>query len=128
MSLSEDTKRQIISIAEEAISKKGFLHEPEFKKDIYNIFIIKKMVARFLRSGVVNEKLLINNIIIALNTFDVKETNEIFRLALHDEEFRVIKTFLMFLDSYDHDDPSQPNEVILGILKDTTERYRLSKC
>ena len=126
MSLSEEKKKKILQIASESVAKQGFFNEPEFKKDIYNIFIIKKMVARFLRSGVINEKLLLNNIIIALNTFDVKETNDIFYLALHEEEFRVIKTFLLFLNSYNCDDDLEPNEVILGILKDMSERYRIA--
>jgi hypothetical protein len=125
MSLSEENKKKILQIAAESSDHGSFFNEPEFKKDVYNIFIIKKMVARFLRKGIINEKLLLNNIIIALNTFNVKETNEIFRLALNNDEFRVIKTFLLFLDSYDHDDDLEPNDIILGILRDMSERYRL---
>jgi hypothetical protein len=125
MSLSEEKKKKILQIAAGTVEEGGFFNEPEFKKDIYNIFIIKKMVARFLRKGIINEKLLLNNIIIALNTFNVKETNEIFRLALGDDEFRVIKTFLLFLNSYDCDDSLEPHDIILNILQDMSERYRL---
>lgn len=127
MSLSEEKKKLIVQIATDSAVSKGFFNEPEFKKDIYNVFIIKKMVSRFLRSGEINEKLLLNNIIIALNTFNVKETNDIFRLALQDEEFRVVKTFLLFLDSYDNDDELEPHHVVTGILRDMSERYRLAK-
>ena len=48
-------------------------HRAQFEKD-FNVFLTtKKMISRFIRTGVVNEKLLINNVVTALNLFGTKQ-------------------------------------------------------
>lgn len=126
MSINPETKLVIIGIAEGAYDSEKFFNEVEFKKDVYNIFIIKKMIVRFIRSGNINEKLVMNNIIIALNTFGIQRCNEILRLAMDDAEFAIAKSFLLFLDAFSIEDSVEPSEVMIGILRDTASRYHLS--
>lgn len=111
----------------EGLCDNQFFNEVEFKKDVYNLFIIKKMINRFLRSGEINEKLVINNIIITLNTFGINRSNHMFRIIMHDDlEFAVVKAFLLFLDAYIlFDEDVQSNEIITAILVDVAHRYRL---
>lgn len=125
MSVTAETKLEIVELAKQAHDDRKFFNEVEFKKDVYNIFIIKKMVARFIRTGNINEKLVLNNIIIALNTFDIERTNQIFRMAMNDDEFSVVKSFLLFLDAYTIDDDVEPNEIIMAILLDVAKRHHL---
>ena len=126
MSISLETKNRLVELAMETSGNGQFFNEVEFKKDVYNIFIIKKMINRFLRSGEINEKLVINNIIITLNTFGINRSNHMFRLITNDLEFSVIKAFLLFLDAFVlFDEEVQSNEIITGILVDVAHRYRL---
>lgn len=126
MSVTAETKLEIIELAKQAYDGSKFFNEVEFKKDVYNVFIIKKMVSRFIRTGNINEKLVLNNIIIALNTFDIERTNQIFRMAMKDDEFSVVKSFLLFLDAFTLcDDEVEPNEIITAILLDVAKRHHL---
>lgn len=61
------------------------IHNPKaFERD-FNVFLTtKKMATRFIRTGKLNEKLLINNVVTALNLFGVKKANQIFRLICDD--------------------------------------------
>lgn len=127
MSLSDSAKAEIVEIASMAHNNKSaFFNEIEFKKDLYAVFIIKKMVARFLRTGNINDKLITNNIIISFNAFDPIHANKIFRLALTDAEYAVVKSFLVFLDLFiSHEDTVPSNQVIDDLLHDTALRFKL---
>jgi hypothetical protein len=121
-----DRKKRIIEIARDGYATNGFFNEIEFKKDIYNLFIIRKMIARFLRTGMINEKLLLNNIIISINTFGTKKVNQMLRIILSDDEFSVAKSMLLFIGCYClWDDEIESNRIIDDILADTAKRYHL---
>jgi hypothetical protein len=122
----KNTKEQILKIASEGYAVKRIFNEVEFKKDVYNLFIIRKMIARFLKSSTINEKLLLNNIIIAINTFGPEKVNQMLRIILSDEEFSVAKSMLLFLKCYClWDDDVESNRIIDDILIDTAIRYNL---
>lgn len=126
MSISSEKKTEILRLAMQVHGKFKFFNDVEFKKDVYNIFVIKKMIIRFLRTGNINEKLILNNVIIALNTFEIERANEMFKLALTDLEFGVVKAILMFLDAFtSYDDETEPNEIVTAILLDVAKRYKL---
>ena len=98
-----------------------------FERD-FNVFTTsKKMITRFLRTGKMNEKLLINNVILMLNIFSRKVVTQIFRHLLDDGQFAVIKAILMFLRQYDFSISTtlEPNRMMVDILKDISNRYNL---
>lgn len=105
-----------------------FFNTQEFEKDINNVLTAKKMISRFIKSGQLNDKLLLNNIVVALNAFGIKTTNILFELICSDAQFSVIKAVLMFLRCYDFNKGAnvEPNRVIVDILKDTEQRYNLN--
>lgn len=97
------------------------------KKDVYAFFVVRKMVKRFLLLGAINDKLILNNIIICLNVFGIEKTNTIFRIICTDQEFGVIKSCLIFLNSYTLiNDTAKSNYVMRDILNDITHRYHLN--
>ena len=120
-----ETKDEIIRLAGDVYYKNGFFNDVEFKKDLYNLFIIRKMINRFLKTGNINEKLLLNNIIIAINVFGIIQTNSLFELILTKEEFSVIKSALMFLSCYKSNAAIESNRIIDDILRDVANRYNL---
>lgn len=126
MAIKNDVKKKIIEIASEDYAVNGFFSEIEFKKDVYNFFIIRKMIIRFLKSSTINEKLLLNNIVVAINIFGIKKVNQILRIILTDEEFSVAKSMLLFLGCFClWDVEIESNRIIDDILTDTAIRYNL---
>lgn len=71
----------------------------EFEADLNKIVILKKMFRRYKSTGNINERLVLNNIIILINVFGVETANFILFYRLEREFHSYIKTFLMFLTS-----------------------------
>ena len=127
MELNKELRCQIRAIAKEGYEKNGFFNAICFEQDFNVFFMTKKMISRFLKKGALNEKLMINNIVISLNAFGTRRTNIIFRLVSNDVQFSVIKAILLFLKSYDlgTSDDVYPNRIIQDVLKDVQSRYCL---
>lgn len=122
MSIDRD---YVLKIASEDY-KKNFdaFNDQMLKKDIYTFFVVRKMIKRFLQLGIINDKLILNNIIVCLNVFGIKKTNIIFRIICDDNEFGVVKSCLIFLKSFNLiNDITKPNHVMRDILNDITHRY-----
>ena len=120
-----ELKEEIIRLVSTSYNKNGFFNDVEFKKDLYNLFTIRKMINRFLKTGNINEKLLLNNTIIAINVFGVEKINNIFEVILSDAEFGVIKSVLKFLGCYRSNSIVPSNRIINDILRDVSNRYSL---
>lgn len=128
MTVRADAKELVLEIASEGYTVKGFFSEVEFKKDVYNLFIIRKMITRFLKSSVINEKLLLNNIVISINTFGSDKVNQMLRIILTDDEFAVAKSMLLFLGCFClWEEEVESNRIIDDILTDTAIRYNLER-
>ena len=105
----------------------GVFHAKTFDKDFAVFMTTRKMIDRFLKTGAINEKLLINNVVVVLNVFGTKKVSAIFRVLLNDVQFSVVKAILMFLHQYDWAIGADvwPNRIVVDILKDVTHRYNL---
>lgn len=127
MDLTKEARQKARAIATEGYAKPGFFNGTQFNTDFNVFFMTKKMVSRFLKTGSLNEKLLINNIVITLNTFGVKRTNLVFRIICSDVQFSIIKAILMFLGSYHIDigEEIHPNRIMVDILRNISQRYNL---
>jgi hypothetical protein len=109
----------IENLAKSMYSKKGFFNKEDFKRDFRKIFTIKQMIKRFNDSKNINEKLLVNNILIIVNSFGIKNTNLLLKLILEEkEQWSVAKTILIFLYSYieDSEDITEVDYVMKNIL------------
>ena len=105
----------------------GVFHLKTFERDFGVFLTTRKMIDRFLRTGSLNEKLLINNTVIALNTFGTIKVTAIFRALLNDVQFSVAKAILMFLHQYDWKigNDVYPNRIVVDVQKDVANRYNL---
>lgn len=72
----------------------------EFDNDLNKIIILKKMFRRYKSTGNINERLVLNNIIILINVFGIETANFILFYRLESEFHSYIKTFLMFLNAW----------------------------
>lgn len=124
--MTNDPKEIARAIALKDYGTSAF-HEATFNRD-FNVFsTTRKMITRFLKTGVVNDKLLINNVVTVLNIFGPKNVTLIFRYLMDDVQFSVVKAILMFLKQYDFrvGQDVYPNRIIVDILKDVSIRYNL---
>ena len=122
-----DLKARAKEIALLNYSKGKVLNEEEFSKD-YAVFLsTRRQISRFLSSSSINEKIIINNIVILLNIFGTIKVTKIFRLLLDDPQFSVVKAVLIFLRQYEWSigQDVYPNRIMVDILKDTSHRFNL---
>ncbi len=80
--------------------KSPFFSDEDFLQDLNKIVVLKKLFRRFTTSGAINERLVLNNIIILLNVFGLESTNKMLFHKVEHEHWSIVKTFLMFLNSY----------------------------
>lgn len=108
--------------------QRGAIFNPvKFETEFANLVTTRKMIARFLKTGAINDKLIVNNIICALNAFGTPLGNRAFRMLCTDEQFAVVKAILLFLRCWHPGvaDVIEPNRIIVDILRDVSRRYNL---
>lgn len=115
-----------VKIALDAYPNKVLFNEEDFRRDFFRFYITRKMAKRFLLSGSVSDRLLLNNIIICLNIFGIKASNMIWKVICCDDEFGVVKSCLMFLKSLNPDDAVPHHKKMLSILKNIKHQYTIS--
>jgi len=76
----------------------------DFYADIDRIKYIKRLVNKFLRTGNLSERLLLNHIIVVANSFTVAAALRIFEYKLNTKSMGVIKPFLVYLNYIRKDD------------------------
>ncbi len=109
--------------------KAPLFSQEEFTGDLSKVIVLKKLFRRYTNDGVLNERLAMNNIIIILNQFGVQAGNTILFYKVEAEHHGILKTFLIYLNSYvetefvDRDAVLDDN--IIETLKDITCRSRL---
>lgn len=85
--------------------KPPYYIKEQFDSDINKIVVLKKLFRRYTTSGSINERLVLNNIIIILNVFGIQAANTILFYKVEGEHHTILKTFLVFLNSFwDGDD------------------------
>lgn len=85
---------------------------------------------RFLRGSTsINEKLMINHVVLSLNVFGPRNTTRLMGLVMPENDiFAVPKAILIFLKTYDDSfmrEDVEPNRIMTDILKHTSNRYNL---
>jgi|11BtaG_2_1085332.scaffolds.fasta_scaffold19204_3 hypothetical protein len=71
----------------------------DFYEDLSRIKYIKRLINRYLMTGIVSERLLLNHIIVIANSFTVPGALRIFEYKLDDPEYlSVVKPFMIYLN------------------------------
>ena len=69
----------------------------EFEEDLKRIKYIKRMIGKFILTGVLKERLILNHIIILSNVFGVEFTTKMLFYKLPKKYYEILKPFLLFL-------------------------------
>ena len=74
--------------------------EDDFLKDLNKIIVIKKMFKRYATTFSINERLVLNNIIILINVFGVYPANVLLFGRINREHWSILKAFLLYINAY----------------------------
>jgi hypothetical protein len=69
----------------------------EFEEDIKRIKYIKRLIRKYRVTGDLKERLILNHIIILANTFSIESVVKMLFFKIDEEDYAVLKTFLLFL-------------------------------
>ena len=69
----------------------------EFYEDINRFKYVKRLLNRYLETGKLSERLILNHLIVIFNSFDIQPALRMLELKLDREHWPIIKPFLIFL-------------------------------
>lgn len=70
----------------------------EFEEDLKRIKYVKRLIKRYRATGELKERLILNHIIILSNVFGVEPSVKMLFYKMDDNDYAILKTFLMFLN------------------------------
>lgn len=70
----------------------------EFEEDLKRIKYIKRLIKRYKTTGELKERLILNHLIILSNVFGTKNSVRMLFYKIDEEDYDILKTFLLFLD------------------------------
>ncbi len=110
--------------------KAAYFSMDDFNSDLNKVIVLKKMFRRYTNVSDLNDRLALNNIIIIINQFGVASANTILFFKVEPEHHGILKTFLVYLNSFVDNEFIKPDtQLDAGIvdkLKDITCRSCLT--
>ena len=94
---NELTEENLFLYAAKHYRNPGFTDIEEFYEDLKRFKYIKRLLNRYLESGELAERLLLNHLIVIFNSFGIEAGLNILELKLDDKHWPVIKPFLIYL-------------------------------
>ena len=76
----------------------GCYGTPEFIEDLRRFKYIKKLITRYISTGELKERLILNHIIVLNNIFGAKALCRMLWLKMSEEQLKYVKPFLLLLD------------------------------
>lgn len=69
----------------------------EFKEDLMRFKYVKRLINKYLETDNLNERLILNHLIVILNVFGPECSLKVFEMRLNKTHWCVLKPFLIFL-------------------------------
>ena len=91
------TEENLFLYAAKHYRNPGFTDIEEFYEDLKRFKYIKRLLNRYLESGELAERLLLNHLIVIFNSFGIEAGLNILELKLNDKHWPVVKPFLIYL-------------------------------
>lgn len=92
----------------------------EFHEDLNRFKYLKKLLNRYISSGNLQERLILNHIITIVNVFGIRPGLKMLAFKMDDEHWPIIKPFLLYLNYIKVDDlPGIPlDQYTVQVLRD----------
>lgn len=81
----------------------------EFNEDLNRIKYIKRLLRKYIKTGILRERLILNHLIILQNVFGPLVTSRILFFKVDKELYSELKTFLIYLNYLPEDSISEVN-------------------
>ena len=94
---NELTEENLFLYAAKHYRNPGFTDIEEFYEDLKRFKYIKRLLNRYLESGELAERLLLNHLIVIFNSFGIEAGLNILELKLDNKHWPVVKPFLIYL-------------------------------
>jgi len=91
----------------------------EFKEDLSRFKYLKRLLKRYETDGDLQERLILNHLIVLYNVFGIKPCNRMMWFKINNEHYHYIKPFLVFLHYLPEDE-----KVEIGMDPEIVERLR----
>jgi hypothetical protein len=75
-----------------------FWTNEELENDIQRIKYVKRLIGKYVRKGELNDRLILNHIIILSNVFGPEFATKILFFRIDPKHYPILKTFLLFLN------------------------------
>lgn len=76
----------------------------EFKEDVSRFKYLKRLLKRYEQSGDLQERLILNHVIVIYNVFGIEAANRMLWFKINEEHYSYIKPFLIMLHYLKEDD------------------------
>lgn len=70
----------------------------EYESDIKRFNYIKRLINKYLKTNIPHDRLILNHIIILYNVFGVEQTTRMLFYFLPENQYAILKSYLLFLD------------------------------
>ncbi len=71
----------------------------EFQEDLNRIKYLKRLIRRYISSGELKDRLILNHIIVFYNVFGIEPATRILFSRIEEELHSILKTFIVFINS-----------------------------
>jgi len=96
--LHELTDKNFLIYAAKHYNNPGCLDIKDFESDLAHLKYIKKLLKKYGDKGVLQERLILNHIIIFHNMFYPEAATRMCFYKVHEENWPALKTFLLYLN------------------------------
>ena len=101
--LKELNESNLFLYAAKHYSNPAFTDIEEFYEDLKRFKYIKILTNRYLKSGKLVERLILNHLIVVFNAFGIEASLNILEFKLEEKHWTVVKPFLVFLKHITND-------------------------
>jgi len=70
----------------------------EFNDDLLRFKYLKRLFKRYIKDGDLQERLILNHLIVLYNVFGIQAANKMMFYKMEDEYWPILKTFLVYLN------------------------------
>ena len=98
MTILLPTEKNIKQYAVENYTNKACLSSDEFWEDFNKIKYVKRLLNKYVNTGDLKERLILNHLISFYNVFEINAANRMLFLKMDGLTLSALKTFLIFLN------------------------------
>lgn len=92
------TNKNFLLFAAKNYNNEQCMTQEEFEEDLQRFKYLKRLFNRYEVNGELNERLILNHLIVLYNVFGIKAANHMMFYKIEEKTWPLLKTFLVFLN------------------------------